>query len=105
MKLDQDGEPMSAGDRPEPPQMDAPTRVRPFSVGKLRDLVEQAKEQQKAAAEPAPSASVSRVSTKPVVLPPAVSTSLLRTPVKGTIVAAAALLVFAGVGLTFALMP
>lgn len=108
MKLDQDGEPMpssNASDRPEPPQMDAPTRVRPFSVGKLRDLVEQAKEQQKA---PAAAISVSRASTTPVVLPPAVatgSTSILRTPVKGSIVAAAALLVFAGIGLTFVLMP
>ncbi len=108
MKLDQDGEPIpssNASDRPEPPQMDAPTRVRPFSVGALRDLVEQAKEQQKA---PGAAASVSGVTAKPVVLPPPVAagtTSILRTPVKGSIVAVAALLVFAGVGATIALMP
>jgi hypothetical protein len=107
MKLDEDGEPMpssNASDRPEPPQMDAPTRVRPFSVGKLRSLVEQAKEQQKEQ-QKEPARVSGSVTTKPVVLPPPASASLLRTPVKGSIMAAAALLVFGGVGLAIAFMP
>ena len=108
MKLNQDGEPAGSaesddGSKQTPPQMDAPTRVRPFSVGKLRALVDQANEP-KAAFARASTASVSAVVTTPKPVGAAASASLLRTPVKMSVVAGIGVLVFAGVVSALALV-
>jgi hypothetical protein len=109
MKLNQDGEPMGPaesddGAKVAPPQMDAPTRVRPFSVGKLRALVEQANEPKVAPAR-ASAVSVSAVITTSKLVGPAASASLLRTPVKMSVVIGIGVLVFAGVVSALALIP
>ncbi len=105
MKLDGDGGPVLSDEGSKaPPQMDAPTRVRPFSVGKLRSMVEQAtKEQSDTRASAGSVAAVVTTAKEPARA--SASTSLLRTPVKMTVVAGVGVVVFASVMGVLALIP